>query len=95
MIIDWYLLEKREDVFASILPQRYFSEKIDGLLVRFDTSKAVDLLAQFGNVAVVYNDVYIPAPSVKGGINVHFNGKYGVGYNQDGYLTLGIRRDEN
>lgn len=95
MIIDYYKLDARDSIVSSIFPQRTFNKTIKGLDVRFDVSKAEDLLEQTGSQAVVYNGVYIPIPKNKGEINVHFNGKYGVSYDSDGFVSLGIKRDES
>lgn len=95
MSVDWYRLEQRDFIVSSIFPQRTFDKTIKGLDVRFDVSKAEDLLEQTGSQAVVYNGVYIPIPKNKGDVNVHFNGKYGVGYDFDGFVVLGIKRDES
>lgn len=93
-MINYYKLERRTDIIASKLPQRAFDKKVEGLPVRFDVVSGADIVgASFATAGVVYNGEYIKIPSVIGSINVNQSDKYGVSFDSDGYVSLGIKHE--
>lgn len=95
MKIEFFKLEKRSDILASKFPQRDFAGLIRGLGVRFDVVKSNDIPASpFSSSGVVYDNAYIPIPSVIGVVNVHPSGDYGVSLDGDGFVSLGVRIED-
>lgn len=95
-MIDYYKLEMKSEITSSNYPQTTPDITVQGLPVRFDLVKASDVQPeQFGTLGIVYADCYIPVPKNAGEINVHRNDKYGVSFDTDGYVTLGVKRENN
>lgn len=91
--INYYKLEKRSEIIASNLPQRDFKGLIEGYPVRFDIVRLNDIPCKcFNSQGVVYRDCYIKIPSEIGAINVHYNGKYGVSLDSDGFVSLAVKQ---